>query len=108
MKKCFRERVDFRNHRRKIVRIQSYLSEPAARINMAMKKNHQTTPDFPKGLAAPAIRAITGAGYTRLDQLTKVTEAELLELHGMEPKAIGIIRDALKAKGKSFAKPKRR
>jgi len=38
-----------------------------------------------------------------LDQLSRATESELLKLHGMGPKALGIIRSALYAKGLSFA-----
>ena len=57
--------------------------------------------DFPK-IGAPATRALEAAGYTSLKQLTEVTEAELGQLHGMGPKALGILRDTLKAKGWSF------
>jgi hypothetical protein len=57
---------------------------------------------FPHGLAQPALRALAAAGYTRLDQLTAVREADLLKLHGMGPKAIRILREALMAKGRSF------
>jgi hypothetical protein len=59
--------------------------------------------DLPAGLAKPAQRALVAAGYTRLDQLTKVTEAELLKLHGMGPKALGQLRRALATKDLSFA-----
>jgi hypothetical protein len=38
--------------------------------------------DLPK-LAAPARRALAGAGYTRLEDLTQVTEAEVKKLHGI-------------------------
>ena len=38
--------------------------------------------NLPK-LAAPARRALQGAGYTRLEDLTKVTESEVMRLHGM-------------------------
>lgn len=61
--------------------------------------------DFPPRMPKPALRALEGAGYTRLDQLTAVTEAELLKLHGMGPKAIGLLREALAARGLSFAEP---
>ena len=61
-----------------------------------------TDHDFPK-VGAPALRALQNAGYTRLDQLTEVSESELSELHGMGPKALGILRDALAERGKSFA-----
>ena len=59
--------------------------------------------DFPAGLAKPAQRALASAGYTRLDQLTKVTEAELRALHGMGPKAIAQLREALAQCGHTFA-----
>jgi DNA-directed RNA polymerase alpha subunit len=58
--------------------------------------------DFSK-LAKPAQRALAAAGYTRLEQLTKVSEAELKQLHGMGPKAIEQLSQALIAKGLSFA-----
>lgn len=61
------------------------------------------TSDFPK-IGAPATRALEAAGYTTLKQLTKVTEAELAQLHGMGPKALGILRETLKAQGLSFKK----
>jgi uncharacterized protein YdhG (YjbR/CyaY superfamily) len=58
--------------------------------------------DFPK-LGAPAERALVSAGYVRLEQLTKLTEADLSRLHGMGPNALGRLRVALKSRGLSFA-----
>ncbi|WP_423800977.1 DNA-directed RNA polymerase subunit alpha C-terminal domain-containing protein [Neobacillus sp. SAB-20_R2A] len=55
--------------------------------------------DLPEKLAKPARRALEGAGIFRLDQLSKLSEEELLKLHGMGPKALGQIREALAAKG---------
>ena len=66
-----------------------------------MKQNGQNNNDFPK-IGAPAMRALEAAGYSRLEQLTKITEAELAQLHGMGPKALGILRESLKEKGLSF------
>jgi hypothetical protein len=57
--------------------------------------------NFPK-IGKPATQALEAAGYTNLKQLTKVTEAELAQLHGMGPKALGILREAFKAEGLSF------
>lgn len=54
-------------------------------------------------IGAPATRALTLAGYTRLSQLTQVAAADLLKLHGVGPKAIRILREALAAQGLSFA-----
>ena len=59
--------------------------------------------DLPTELAKPARRALAGAGYVRLEQLTKVSEAEVMKLHGMGPKALDQIRRALAARGQSFA-----
>jgi len=58
---------------------------------------------FPPRLAAPAQRALAGAGYTRLEDLAHVSEADLKKLHGMGPKAIGQLRQALADAGLHFA-----
>ncbi|WP_198957517.1 helix-hairpin-helix domain-containing protein [Paenibacillus selenitireducens] len=68
-----------------------------------MEKETPSEPDFPKGIAKPALRALAGAGFVKLEQLSKITEADVLKLHGMGPKAMGIIRIALEEKGLSFA-----
>jgi hypothetical protein len=56
---------------------------------------------FPK-LSAPARRALSGAGYTHLDQLAEVSESELKKLHGMGPTALAALRAALERRGLSF------
>lgn len=50
-------------------------------------------------LGAPATRAIQDAGYTELRQLAGVRRSDLGALHGMGPKALGIIEAALKEHG---------
>ena len=74
-----------------------------------MPSQKKTAPihDFPPGVAQPALRALASVGITRLDHCTKWTESDLAQLHGMGPKALGIIGTALRDNGKSFAKPKR-
>ena len=57
--------------------------------------------DLPK-LAAPARRALLGAGYSRLEDLTKVKESDVLRLHGMGPNALRTLRKALQERGLSF------
>ena len=57
---------------------------------------------LPPGLSQPALRAFAAAGYSRLDQFTKLREADLLKLHGVGPKAIRILRAALAERGQSF------
>lgn len=58
---------------------------------------------LPAGLAKPAQRALAAAGYTTLDQLTQVSEQDLSRLHGMGPKTVRQLRDALAAAGLGFA-----
>jgi predicted flap endonuclease-1-like 5' DNA nuclease len=61
------------------------------------------TDGLPAGIGAPATRALTAAGYTRLAQLTEVTEKDLGQLHGVGPKALRLLREALVADGLAFA-----
>jgi DNA-directed RNA polymerase alpha subunit len=72
------------------------------------KSMTQQESDLPMKLSAPARRALVGAGYVRLEQLTRVSETELKQLHGMGPKALGQLREALQARGLSFADEKGR
>jgi predicted flap endonuclease-1-like 5' DNA nuclease len=58
--------------------------------------------DLPKGIGAPATRALAGAGYTRLSQLAGVPVAELKKLHGMGPKALRILQETLEETGQSL------
>ncbi|MEU7613395.1 helix-hairpin-helix domain-containing protein [Micromonospora sp. NPDC049204] len=46
-------------------------------------------------IGAPATRALHGAGYTTLRQLAGVPRSDLAKLHGMGPKALGILQAAL-------------
>jgi len=59
--------------------------------------------DLPIGFPAPARRALDSAGYTRLDELTGATGAELLKLHGFGPKALRLLREELAARGLDLA-----
>ena len=38
-----------------------------------------------------------------LEQLARVTEKELLRLHGLGPKGVAVLRDALDRRGLTFA-----
>ncbi len=53
-------------------------------------------------LAAPARRALENKGITTLLQLTKFSEAEILQLHGMGQSTIPILKKALTENGFSF------
>ena len=59
-------------------------------------------PDELPRIGAPATRALTSVGITRLSQLTDHRAEELLKLHGMGPRAIKTLRQALADQGLSF------
>jgi DNA-directed RNA polymerase alpha subunit len=54
--------------------------------------------ELPK-IAAPAMRALHNAGYTTLRQLANTPRKELAGLHGMGPKALTTIEQALAEHG---------
>ena len=68
-----------------------------------LKKSQLLVTDIPNNIGKPAMRALTNAGYKQLEQFTRVSESEILKLHGMGPKALERIRRALEEKGLSFA-----
>lgn len=57
---------------------------------------------WPPGVSQPAQRALAAAGYSHLEQLADAREDELSKLHGMGPKALGVLREALAQKGLAF------
>ncbi|MBI5304938.1 MAG: DNA-binding protein [Chloroflexi bacterium] len=75
---------------------------------MNSKQNDRPASDLPLGLASPARRALAGAGIARLEQLTKFSEDEVKQLHGIGPNALAQLHRALRAKGLSFADRKSR
>jgi hypothetical protein len=70
---------------------------------MTVQQDSLPAGQWPKGISAPARRALALAGYHRLEQLAGVSEAELLRLHGVGPKAIRVLHEALAARGLAFA-----
>lgn len=60
--------------------------------------------DFPVKAGKPARQALIVAGYHQLADLTQASEKELLALHGVGPKAVRILREALADKGLAFKK----
>jgi predicted flap endonuclease-1-like 5' DNA nuclease len=57
---------------------------------------------FPRGIGAPATRALHGAGYSHLRQLAGVPAADLKKLHGLGPKALRILQEELHEQGLSL------
>jgi hypothetical protein len=52
-------------------------------------------------VSRPAQRALEAAGYSRLEELTHVTEKDLLALHGFGPKGIRMLNAELAKHGQT-------
>ncbi|MET4538292.1 MULTISPECIES: hypothetical protein [Micrococcaceae] len=70
---------------------------------MASKSNWPGHTPLPKGLAAPARRALAHEGIETLEQLAEVGEAKISKLHGMGPVAIAQLEDAMEESGISYS-----
>lgn len=69
---------------------------------MSQHDNEHGKMHLPPELSKPAQRALLATGYVRLEQLTKISETDLLKLHGVGPKSIRQLRQALNSMGLSF------
>lgn len=63
---------------------------------------HPNKAAFPAGVGGPALRALSSAGIRSMDDVAQWTEADLAKLHGMGPKALGVLRSELAASRRSF------
>lgn len=58
--------------------------------------------DLPNGIGKTAARELSLTGITTLDQVAQHSQKDLLAIHGVGPKAIAIIGEALAAKGLDY------
>ena len=68
-----------------------------------MASTRTPPPPIPTSVGKPALRALEAAGFRSLDQLTAMSAKELAALHGVGPKAILRLREALAKHGLSLA-----
>lgn len=68
------------------------------------EKERKPGTGFLTKVGAPARRALEQEGINSLLDLSKYTEEELLQLHGMGPSSIPKLKQALNQKGLSFRK----
>ncbi|WP_237565332.1 hypothetical protein [Ornithinimicrobium cavernae] len=54
---------------------------------------------LPAGIGRPATRALLAAGITTLDEVAQRTDAELLALHGVGPRAVRVLRETIAGEG---------
>lgn len=68
------------------------------------EQNRKPKDGFLSILAAPARRALENNGIKTLEQLSKYSEEEILQLHGMGKSSIPKLKNALHEKGLEFKK----
>ena len=74
-----------------------------------MKSKGTLDEPVPTAIGKPALRALASAGIRSLEDVARVSEEQLAALHGVGPKAIGILMAALKAhRSRTVARPPRR
>jgi hypothetical protein len=77
----------------------AWLSRAPKRLSAQVAAGDTAAPgevgDLPKAIGRPATQALTSAGITTLAQAADLTEAELLAMHGVGPRAVRILREAL-------------
>lgn len=61
--------------------------------------------DLPNEIGKTAARELATNGITSLEQVASHTTRELLAIHGVGPKAIRILGEALAANGMGFREP---
>lgn len=63
---------------------------------------HPNREAFPKGMSGPSLRALANARIRSMADVARWREADLAQLHGMGPKAVGLLKAALAAEGTGF------
>ena len=63
---------------------------------------HPNAAAFPKGISGPMLRALANARITSIRDLTKWSESDLAALHGVGPKGLRILKEALAVQGLGF------
>jgi len=74
-----------------------------ARRREALRGETPSGPDaLPSSIGKPATRALLAAGVNDLKDVAGRSEQELLDLHGVGPRAIKILAEALRERGLAF------
>lgn len=61
---------------------------------------------FPTSIGRPATNALKAINVTSLEELSNMSEKELANLHGVGPKAIGILKQCLDENNMHLLAPK--
>jgi hypothetical protein len=80
----------------------SYYKSSECPVCPVCEASRRPADGFLAQLAAPARRALTGAGIVTLERLSEYSEKQILGLHGMGPSSIPKLRSALLEHGLHF------
>ncbi|MFD6949082.1 hypothetical protein A6A08_06910 [Nocardiopsis sp. TSRI0078] len=69
---------------------------------MAATPDIRPVGDLPDGIGKTAARELSANGITSLRQVAEHSRKELPAIHGVGPKAIAVLGDALAAKGLAY------
>jgi predicted Fe-Mo cluster-binding NifX family protein len=69
---------------------------------MSVPPTPDTRDDLPASIGRPAVRALNAAGIASLREVSRLREVDLVPMHGVGPRALSLLRDALAAEGLSF------
>ena len=72
---------------------------------MAPTRDDRPVGDLPSAIGRPAARALARHGIGTLAEVATHSKEELLALHGVGPKAIAILGEALAARGLAYRAP---
>jgi large subunit ribosomal protein L21 len=111
-KKGYRKRKGHRSEltRLEVTEVAMLTRKPAAKkkaedAGEAPKAEEAAKPQeggLPEGIGKPATRALEEAGLDTLEKVADKTEAEVLELKGVGPKAVEALKEALAGEGLSL------
>jgi hypothetical protein len=78
----------------------AWLARAPKRLTAPMERAETVAPgavgDLPKAIGRPATQALASAGITTLAQVAALSEAELLAMHGVGPKAVRLLTHAVR------------
>lgn len=69
---------------------------------MSRTSTHPNETAFPKGVGGPVLRALANANIRSLGDLAKWSEGDVAALHGVGPKGLRLLSEALGEAGKHW------
>lgn len=80
-------------------------TEEDLHVPITPSATHPNADAFPAGMSGPALRALANAGIRTVAQVATHSAAEISALHGMGPKGVRLLGDALVATGLRWRAP---